>query len=545
VLVRGIVQELRAELEINGDWETVHELSEAVLAHGSAAARQREALRRNERITDVVDLIIAETAGESNGSSAEPHPPRLLSGYVAPGFDEALLPDGRSRSTHAALLESLSVLSPSELNRRREVLSKAKHAAGLVFRATDAAAPTEFAVDFVPRVLSGEEWSRLQGGTAQRARALDAFLRDIYGDAEIVRDGILPGWLAARSPGHVASARSWPREARRAHVLGFDVVRDADGRWLVLEDNARVPSGLAYAIQNRRLMRQAFPELVEQHALLDPEEAPALLRKTLEEAAPSGASDKPTILLLTEGPSDSAYFEHQMLAEEMGVLLGAPSQLLFDDGRLFFVGERKQRRPVDVLYLRIEDVLSQVGQDGRLLGPQLLQAVNTGKLATANAIGNGVADDKAMYSYVPKFIEYYLGERPLLEQVTTYHCADPEQRRLVHARLHELVLKPVDGYGGFGVLIGPHASEEELAGARSLIDEQPWRWIAQEVVGLSTHPSFDRGKLRPRHVDLRVFVYYGKEVVVVPAALTRVAPAGSLIVNSSRGGGAKDTWLMS
>jgi carboxylate-amine ligase len=180
-----------------------------------------------------------------------------------------------------------------------------------------------------------------------------------------------------------------------------------------------------------------------------------------------------------------------------------------------------------------------------LLGPRLLEAVRTGKLATANALGNGLADDKSIYRYVPKFIEYYLGERPLLEQVPTYHCANPDERRMVLSRLSEFVIKPVDGYGGFGVLIGPHATHKELAAARALIAEQPSRWIAQELVTLSTHPSYERGKLRPRHVDLRVFVYYGNDAVVVPAALTRVAPAGSLIVNSSRGGGAKDTWLLS
>ena len=192
----------------------------------------------------------------------------------------------------------------------------------------------------------------------------------------------------------------------------------------------------------------------------------------------------------------------------------------------------------------MDDVLSQVGRDGKLLGPKLMRAVQAGNLTIANALGNGLADDKAIYSYVPKFIEYYLGERPLLEQVTTYQCSDPEQRRMVVSRLHELVVKPEDGYGGFGVLIGPHASRQELADVRALIAQQPARWIAQETVKLSTHPTLERGKLQPRHVDLRVFVYYGHEPVVVPAALTRVAPQGSLIVNSSRGGGAKDTWLM-
>jgi glutamate---cysteine ligase / carboxylate-amine ligase len=194
--------------------------------------------------------------------------------------------------------------------------------------------------------------------------------------------------------------------------------------------------------------------------------------------------------------------------------------------------------------LRMEDVLSQLGRDRAPLGPRLVKAVQARTVTIANALGNGLADDKAIYSYVPKFIEYYLGEHPLLEQVPTYHCADPEQRQLVLSRLHELVVKPVDGYGGRGVVIGPHASTDELEQARGLISKQPGRWIAQETVAISTHPTYERGRVHPRHVDLRVFVYYGKEPIVVPAALTRVAPAGSLVVNSSRGGGAKDTWVL-
>jgi carboxylate-amine ligase len=472
-------------------------------------------------------------------------PARLLAGYASASHDEALQQDGRMRATHAAVLEAVCALTPSALQERRKAMQSAKEAAGVTFKVATAVPgrANDFTVDFVPRVLSGEEWSRLQGGTAQRARALDAFLQDIYGEAAIVRDGVLPGSLVARCPGRMSVASLWPEGVRRAHVLGFDIVRDAEGRWLVLEDNARVPSGVAYAIQNRRLMTAAFPELLESRALLDPEDAPKLLKMTLQESAPAATSGTPSVLVLSEGPSDSAYFEHRMLAEAMDVPLGVTSELYVEDGRLFHAPRGEQPNVVDVLYLRLEDLLSRVGRDGKLLGPKLLECVQNGRLAIANALGNGIADDKAIYSYVPKFIEYYLGEHPLLEQVPTYHCADPEARHLVLERLSELVVKPVDGYGGFGVMVGPHASPEELANARSLIEQAPGRWIAQETVRLSTHPCFDRGKLRPRHVDLRVFVYYGHEPVVVPAALTRVAPEGSMIVNSSRGGGAKDTWL--
>jgi carboxylate-amine ligase len=228
----------------------------------------------------------------------------------------------------------------------------------------------------------------------------------------------------------------------------------------------------------------------------------------------------------------------------MGVPAAVPGDLLVEDGTVFFAGNQGPER-VDVVYLRIDEQLEyRVGKNRSPLGPQLYAAVRAGKVTLANALGNGVADDKAVYDYVPRFIEYYLGEHPLLEQVRTYHCAHPEQKAEVLARLDQLVIKPVDGYGGLGVVIGPHASDQELDQARSLIERQPSRWIAQETVSLSTHPTFERGRLRPRHVDLRVFVYYGAEPVVVPAVLTRVAPPGSMVVNSSRGGGAKDTWLL-
>lgn len=544
VLIRGMVQELKPELDACGDWDNVHALAEAALSHGSAAARQREALRRNDRITDVVDQIVAETSGELTADRGSDAPQAaILVGYEAPGFDEAMFPDGRIRASHAGPLEYLSSIPVASLRDRRQTLEREGEAAGVVFRVTDHEHASQFPMDIVPRVLSGEEWSRLQGGTAQRARALDAFLRDIYGEAQIVREGVLPRWLAARSPGHSDAAHHWPKDLRRVHVSGFDIVRDADGRWLVLEDNVRVPSGVAYAMQHRRLMNSVMPELSTAYELTDPNEAPALLRKTLEQSAPPAAAGSPSIVLVTEGPSDSAYFEHKLLAQEMGIRLVRPSDLLVDDDIVFCDCDGVRER-VDVIYLRMENILSQLAHDHSPIGPKLVKAVQARTLTIANALGNGLADDKAIYAYVPKFIEYYLGEHPLLEQVPTYHCADPDQRKLVLSRLKELVVKPIDGYGGLGVVIGPHASKDELARARGFILEQPWRWIAQETVSLSTHPTFDRGKLRPRHVDLRVFVYYGEEPVVVPAALTRVAPAGSLIVNSSRGGGAKDTWVL-
>jgi glutamate---cysteine ligase / carboxylate-amine ligase len=544
VLLRQIAHELAPELDAQGDRETVDRLLELALGRGSSAARQREALREHGDVRDVVDLIVAETRGHLQEGSSLGEVSPLLAGYPAGGFDEALQPDGRPRPTHASVLPTLCGLGAPALRERSQRIEQAQLAAGVVFRPTHEQEARALPLDIVPRVLSGEEWSRLQGGTAQRARALDAFLQDVYGEAAIVRDGVLPEWIVQRSPGYRKAGLAAPAGQRHAHVCGFDVIRAPDGRWLVLEDNVRVPSGVAYTIHARRMMRDTFPELTQALSLLDPEQAPALLRKMLEESAPPQAGDgAPSLGLLSSGASDSAYFEHQFLAEAMGIALLEPEDLLVSEGRLWQVeAERKSR--LDVLYLRMDDqIWHRRSADGKLLGPALLELVRAGTLALANALGNGIADDKAIYAHVPKFIDYYLGEKPLLEQVPTYHCAEPEQRAIVLERLHELVVKPVDGYGGLGVVIGPRASEEELSRARSLIAEQPERWIAQDTVLFSTHPTFAGSRLRPHHVDLRVFVYYGSEPVVVPAALTRVAPSGSLVVNSSRGGGTKDTWL--
>jgi carboxylate-amine ligase len=378
------------------------------------------------------------------------------------------------------------------------------------------------------------------------ARALDAFLQDIYAEQRCVRDGIVPEALIQNSPGYrPVEGSAPPPGARRAQVCGFDVIRDPDGRWRVLEDNVRVPSGVGYALQYRRLLSGVFPELTTSVRLMDPERALSLLAQTLQESAPARiGADEPSVVLLTSGATDSAYFEHQMLARALGVPLVEPGDLAVSDERLWY-RSASGPMPVDVAYLRIDqEQLTMPGANGAALGPQLLQAVRAGNLTLANALGNGIADDKAIYGYVPRLIEYYLGEHPLLEQVPTYYCGEPEQCVEVLSRLHELVLKPVDGYGGRGVTIGPHATEQDLLQVRQRIMTEPRRWIAQEVVRFSTHPTLCGGILRPQHVDLRVFVYYGAQPIVAPAALTRVAPPGSLVVNSSRGGGAKDTWLL-
>lgn len=541
-LLRSMLNQLRPELEMSGSWELTSDLCEQALARGSSASRQRELLRRTGSVDDVVDLLVAETAGRRSSMRPTRTTERGLRGYHSPGYDEAVLPDGAPRPSHAAVLDALLALGPGELARRQSALLRAEADSGVVFRPTEEPRPRPYPLDFVPRVLTGEEWSRIQGGTAQRARALEAFVRDVYGEGAAIRDGIVPAEVVRGAPGFRDAGRAPAAGQRHIHVAGFDVVRDGEGRWLVLEDNVRVPSGVAFAMEARRLSNRVFPELAALGGKLDPDQVPLLLRRTLEEAAPPACRDRqPGIALLGSGDDDSAAFEHHLLAEEMGIPSLTPADLIVDGGVARIA---KTSARIDVLYLRMDDQLDEsLGSNGAPVGPALVQAVQAGNLTLANALGNGVADDKAIYAYVPRLIEYYLHEHPLLEQVPTYRCADDGDRRAVLGRLPELVCKPVDGYGGRGVLIGPAASAEELAEQRRLIEREPARWIAQDVITLSTHPTFDGDTFRPRHVDLRVFVYQGKETVVVPAALTRVAPEGTMVVNSSRGGGAKDTWL--
>jgi carboxylate-amine ligase len=369
----------------------------------------------------------------------------------------------------------------------------------------------------------------------------------VYGDRTVVQDGIVPEWVIDGSPELRPSGALVGHDGVRAQVAGVDLVRDADGTWCVLEDNLRVPSGIGYAMQNRRLTTSVLPELPVPEGLLSVEPTPSLLLRALRESARPAAGDDPRVVVLSQGPDDPAWFEHRMLAEEMGVPVVRSTELFVDGTRVHRMRDGKRYR-VDVIYLRMgeDDVMHAPGADGMPLGPSLVAALHADTVTLANALGNGIGDDKAVYAYVPRLIEYYLGEKPLLADVPTYLCGIRSQREEVLARLDELVCKPVDGYGGDRIVIGPHASPDELAAVRRQIRAAPRRWVAQEVVNLSTHPVFDGHQLAARHVDLRAFVFTGRSSsVVAPAALTRVAPAGSMIVNSSRGGGSKDTWLLS
>ncbi|WP_322752268.1 carboxylate--amine ligase/circularly permuted type 2 ATP-grasp protein [Frankia sp. Cas3] len=577
-LLRRLMDEVRAELEHAGDWELVTDLAQQAIGRGGAAARQRRAFARRERLADVADLILAETrdaplappapapvsaAAAAAGSASASVPastlagtPRstpageasLLHGYRPDGFDEVVDSDGAVRAPYRTVMRTLDRLGPAVLTERAEARGVEQVLRGVVFRVTGEDAARPFPFDLVPRIVEAADWSRLRTGLAQRVRALEAFLHDAYGEQAAVGDGVVPAWTVRDAPGMRAAGFAVPADAVRASVTGIDLVRDADGNWFVLEDNLRVPSGVAYAIEGRRLTCSVLPDLVPPGGIAGLDGVPALLHEALVAAAPTRATGEPTIAVLTDGSDNSAHFEHALLAEEMGVALVEPGDLVVEDGPAGSVVHRLDRgrpRRVDVLYRRFDEdeLATAVAADGLPLGPALIRAVQAGTLSLANAPGNGVADDKVLYAYVPLLIKYYLGEQPVLDDVTTYVCGDPEQCAYVLDHLDELVIKPADGYGGDGVLIGPRADAAELATARRRILAEPRRWIGQELVRLSTHPTWHGGRFQPCSVDLRAFVYLGAEAVVIPAALTRVAPVGSLIVNSSRGGGSKDTWL--
>ncbi|MET0703011.1 MAG: circularly permuted type 2 ATP-grasp protein [Mycobacterium sp.] len=402
----------------------------------------------------------------------------------------------------------------------------------------------------MPRVVEADEWATLSAGLGQRARALNEFLRDIYAGQRIIADGVMEVQALDRAPGFRSTGRL-SNAAVRAHISGTDLVCDGAGRWMVLEDNLRIPSGAAYAMVNRRLVDKHLPELTRPAGIGDVEEVPRLLLDTLRAAAPKGAGDDPAVVLLSAGWDDSAWFEHTFLAEQMGIPLVQAGDLSVRGGKMLR-HSGSEAHQVDVVYARIDEdmLLSSTGHDGAPLRTGMLSAVAAGALTIANGLGNGIGDDKAIYSYVPAMIEYYLGEKPLLAQVPTWTCAERTQRDYVLDHLDELVVKPIDGFGGNGVLIGPDASDEALTMRRRELATHPERYIAQEVVALSTHPTFDGEGMYPHHVDLRAFVHLRADAegdvtaLVMPAALSRVASRGSKIVNSSSGGGSKDTWII-
>ncbi|GAB2971630.1 circularly permuted type 2 ATP-grasp protein [Saccharothrix stipae] len=476
----------------------------------------------------------------------------LFDGYLDPdrphadAYDEMFGEDSSVRAAYRALYDSIAPSRVAELTARAEALDRAFVDQGITFSLSGQERP--FPLDLIPRVLTAAEWSKLERGIVQRVRALELFLADIYGDAQIVRDGVLPRRLITSCEHfHREAALLKPPNGVRLHVSGVDLVRDESGTFRVLEDNLRCPSGVSYVMENRRTMARVFPDLFARHRVRSVGDYAVHLLRALRNAAAPNAAD-PTVVVLTPGVANSAYFEHSLLARQMGVEL-VEGRDLFCRDNVVYLRTTEGERQVDVIYRRIDDdFLDPVHfrPDSVLGVAGLLNAARAGNVVIANAVGNGVADDKLVYTYLPEILQYYLGEKPLLPNVDTFRCWLSEERAHVLDHLDELVVKPVEGSGGYGIVFGPQASRRELNGLRRTIRANPRGWIAQPVVQLSTVPTKVGDRLAPRHVDLRPFaVNDGNSIFVLPGGLTRVAlPEGSLVVNSSQGGGSKDTWVL-
>jgi len=439
--------------------------------------------------------------------------------------------------------------SPESLDRARTEADLFFRRVGITFNVYGDEAGTERVIpfDLIPRILPANEWQTLDRGLRQRVMALNRFIHDIYHQQDILRAGIIPKELVLRNSQYRAEMQgvNVPRDIY-AHISGIDIVRAGKGEFYVLEDNLRVPSGVSYMIEDRKAMMRLFPELFSLHRVAPVEHYPDMLLKHLRSVAPDNIGE-PTVAVLTPGSYNSAYFEHAFLAQQMGVELVEGQDLFVSEERLYMKTTRGPRR-IDVLYRRIDDDFldPQIFRADSALGVHgLMKAVRAGRLTVCNAPGTGVADDKSIYPYVPEMIRFYLGEEPLLANVPTYLCRKPDDLAYVLDHLDELVVKETQGAGGYGMLVGPCASREELERFRSLVTQRPENYIAQPTLALSTCPTFVASGVAPRHIDLRPFVLSGAEISIVPGGLTRVAlREGSLVVNSSQGGGTKDTWVL-
>ncbi len=436
------------------------------------------------------------------------------------------------------------------LNQRNSAAERELHNLGITFTVYSDSGAIDRILPFdpIPRQIPQNDWRKIEKGCRQRVTALNAFLTDIYGKQKILSDGVIPKEL-------VLGNRNFREEMvgvklphnTYTHISGVDLIRDENGEFLVLEDNCRSPSGVSYVIENRHLMMRSFPDLMEGVKIMPVSDYGKRLRGALIETAPARYNN-PLIVLLTPGVFNSAYFEHVFLAREMGVPLVEGRDLIVDDQDRVHMKTISGLERVHMIYRRIDDEFldPEVFNKDSMLGvPGLMRSLKTGKVAVANAVGAGVADDKAVYAYMPRIIEYYLGEDIILNNVHTYICREEDDLAYVLEHLEELVVKPVGESGGYGIVVGPKASKAEIAGVRRALKKDPANYIAQPMIHLSVSPTLTKAGLRARHVDLRPFVLTGKEPWVLPGGLTRVAMReGSIIVNSSQGGGSKDTWVM-
>ncbi|CNJ79364.1 circularly permuted type 2 ATP-grasp protein [Yersinia enterocolitica] len=462
-------------------------------------------------------------------------------------FDEMLLAEGKHRGHYDAYWQWLQQADQLTIARKREEAALLFHRVGITFNVygDDDGAERLIPFDSVPRIIPASEWQMLDRGIRQRVQALNAFLHDIYHEQHILKAGIIPAEQVLANDQYQPCMQGVNlHRDTYAHIIGVDMVRNSDGLYYVLEDNLRTPSGVSYMLENRKMMMRLYPELFAEQRIAPVERYPSHLLQTLRESTPV---NDPTVVVLTPGRFNSAYFEHSFLAQQMGVELVESADLFVKEGAVFM---RTTAGPckIDVIYRRVDDAFLDplaFRPDSMLGIPGLLSVYRAGGVVLANAIGTGVADDKSIYPYVPEMIRFYLSEEPILANVPTWQCRQPADLSYVLANLEQMVVKEVHGAGGYGMLIGPAATQAEIAQFRQLLLARPQNYIAQETLALSTCPTFVNNGLAPRHIDLRPFALSGAEIRLVPGGLTRVALAqGSLVVNSSQGAGTKDTWVL-
>ena len=462
-------------------------------------------------------------------------------------FDEMFTPEGLIRETYAPFEENLKAFTKKKLLQLQHTTDKAQMSMGMTFNVYHENKGIEkiLHLDLIPRIINGKEWKILSEGLKQRITAINLFIDDIYHDQKILKDGIIPKELVLSSKDYLKPCIGLnPPNGIWCHITGSDIVRDKSGHFYVLEDNLRCPSGVSYLLENREIIKQAFPSLFSQMGVRPVSDYPSMLLNMLQELS---TKQNPTVVVLTPGIYNSAYFEHSYLAQQMGVELVTGQDLIVQDN-FVYMQTTKGLKQVDVIYRRIDDTFMDplAFNPKSMLGvPGLLDAYKAGNVAMSNAPGTGVADDKAVYAYVPRIIKYYLDEDPIIDNVPTYLCSEPEDLKYVLENIEQLVVKETNAAGGYGMLIGPKANKEEHDKFRKLIASDPRNYIAQPTLSLSTVPTLSEDGISPRHVDLRPYILYGKEINILPGALTRVALVeGSLVVNSSQGGGSKDTWVL-
>lgn len=466
-----------------------------------------------------------------------------------PFFDEMFSSGGEVRPHYRQLLERFNEMVPSEFDRKRALAERSYLNQGITFTIYSGDEGTEriMPFDLIPRIIPTDEWALIERGLTQRLTALNHFLHDIYHDQRIIQEGVIPGEIV-RSAKHFRPELvgfDLPNNIY-IHVCGSDMIRGADGTYMVLEDNGRCPSGVSYLLENRQAMKRVFPRLFNRHAVRPVDRYPQELLAALRHSAPHGKPD-PTVVVLTPGVYNSAYFEHSFLARAMGIEIVVGPDLVVEDSRVY-MKTTKGLKQVDVIYRRIDDDFLDptVFRKDSLLGvPGIVEAYRAGNVSLANALGTGVADDKVTYYYVPAMIKFYLGEEPILPNVETFLTSVDSDRKYVLEHLPKLVVKAANESGGYGMMIGPHASKDEIAKFRAAIIADPRGYVAQPVISLSRSPCYVDGAVEGRHIDLRPYILSGEKTVIIPGGLTRVAMRrGSLVVNSSQGGGSKDTWVL-